>query len=62
MLNINNQSAEFFEKSNRFFPILGVLTILFSLAASSGRLYSQQDSLHFIMSYGLTAVSTSSCR
>jgi gluconolactonase len=28
--------------------LLGVLTILFSIAASSGRLYSQQDSLHVI--------------
>ncbi|HEY3166112.1 MAG TPA: SMP-30/gluconolactonase/LRE family protein, partial [Candidatus Binatia bacterium] len=44
----NNQSMEFFGKSKRFFPILGVLTILFSIAASSGRLYSHQDSLHVI--------------
>jgi gluconolactonase len=28
--------------------LVGVLTVLFSIAASSGRLYSQQDSLHLI--------------
>ena len=48
MPNINNRSTESFGKSKRFFPILGVLTILFSIAASSGRLYSHQDSLHVI--------------
>ena len=48
MLNVNNQSAEFFGKSKRFFPILGALTILFSIAASSGHLYGQQGSLHII--------------
>jgi gluconolactonase len=48
MLNIDNRSTESFGKSKRFFPILGALTILFSLAASSGRLYSHQDSLRVI--------------